>query len=222
MVRTPPRRLPHRRSPRRRRRLTWPARIVLAAILVVLAIVSWAILARHFAPTSNTALTRFDVLIVLGSPADDDGNPSPVQLARVGEAVHEYQRGVAPGIILTGGPAHNQFVEARVMARAAEAEGIPESAVFLEPLAVDTIKNACYSTRIMRAHGWSSAEVVSSDWHLQRAAMIFSRFPIEWRVHSAPPVSVESAAYTRERKAMEILKTVRYLVWTRQSEKCEP
>jgi hypothetical protein len=49
--------------------------------------------------------------------ADSDGNPTPTQLARVTEAVHEYERGVAPRLILTGGAVLNRFVEARVMAR---------------------------------------------------------------------------------------------------------
>ena len=85
------------------------------------------------------------------------------------EGVREYERGVAPRLILTGGAAHNQFVEARVMARTAEAQGIPASAIFVEPEARDTIQNACYSVRIMKAHGWRSAEVVSSASHLPRA-----------------------------------------------------
>ena len=86
---------------------------------------AWAAVERHLAPTSNTSLTRFDAIIVLGTPADDDGNPTPYQLASVTEAVHEYSRGIAPRLILTGGAAHNRFVEARVMARTAEAQGIP-------------------------------------------------------------------------------------------------
>ena len=68
-------------------------------------------------------------IIVLGTPADRDGNPRPKQLARVTEAVREYKRGVAPRLILTGGAVQNRFVEAQVMARAAEAQGIPESAL---------------------------------------------------------------------------------------------
>jgi hypothetical protein len=41
----------------------------------------------------------------------------------------------------------------------------------------------------MEAHGWRSAEVVSSPSHLRRAALIFARFPIAWRMHAArwPP-----------------------------------
>ena len=142
-------------------------------------------------------------------------------LARVTEAVREYERGVAPRLIVTGGAAHNQFVEARAMARAAHAQGIPESAIYVEPQAMDTIQNACYSARIMKAHGWRSAEVVSGASHLPRAAMIFSRLPVEWRMHAAPPLS-PPAAYSVAATAVETLKTVRYLVWTRQTERCEP
>ncbi len=67
-----------------------------ATVLAILALIAWGVLARQFAPASNTSLTRFDAIIVLGSPADRDGNPTPTQLARVTEAVHEYERGVAP------------------------------------------------------------------------------------------------------------------------------
>jgi uncharacterized SAM-binding protein YcdF (DUF218 family) len=112
-------------------------------------------------------------------------------------------------------------VEARVMARVAHAQGIPESAIYAEPEAMDTIQNACYSARIMKAHGWHSAEVVSSASHLPRAAMIFSRLPMEWRMHAAPPLS-PSAAYSAAATVVETLRTARYLVWSRQMERCEP
>jgi uncharacterized SAM-binding protein YcdF (DUF218 family) len=174
------------------------------------------------APTSNTSLTRFDAIIVLGYPADSDGNPTPEQLARVTEGVHEYERGVAPRLILTGGAARNEFTEARVMARSAEAEGIPESAIFVEPRARDTIQNACFAVRIMKAHGWRSAEVVSTASHLPRAGIILSQLPLEWRTHAAPPLEPESAVYAGAVNSFEVLKTVRYLVWARWRERCEP
>jgi len=125
-------------------------------------------------------------------------------------------------MILTGGAAHNRFVEARVMERTAEAQGIPPSALLIEPEALDTAQNACFSERMMKAHGWRSAEVVSSAWHLPRAGLIFSRLPIEWRTHAAPPLSPESALYVSTAAAIETLKTVRYLVWTREIESCQP
>lgn len=215
---SPARRLHSRQNVRRpRRRLR---RNVLAAAAVCVSLLTWAVLARQLAPESNTSLTRFDAIIVLGTSADSDGNPTPDQLARVTEAVHEYERGVAPRLIMTGGAAHNRFVEARVMAQTAHAEGIPEAAILVEPEAQDTIENACYSERIMQSHGWRSAEVVSSASHLPRAALIFGRLPLEWRIHAAPPLSPESAAYRIAVATVETLKTLRYLVWARWTEHC--
>lgn len=217
-----PRRQPHRRPPTRRARRGWKFKLTLAVLASIATLFLWGLLARNFAPAGNTSLDHFDAIIVLGNPADSDGNPTPTQLARVTEGVREYERGVAPRLILTGGAAHNQFVEARVMARTAEAQGIPESAIFVEPEAKDTIQNACYSVRIMKAHGWNSAEVVSSPSHLPRAGLIFSRLPLQWRTHAAPPLEPESALYSRAAATMEILKTTRYLIWARQTEQCHP
>jgi uncharacterized SAM-binding protein YcdF (DUF218 family) len=200
----------------------WKPRLAITAAVAVCAVLAWAVVERGIAPASNTALTRFDAIIVLGTPADKDGNPTPMQLARVTEAVHEYQRGVAPRLILTGGAAYNRFVEASVMARSAEADGIPESAIFVEPQAKNTIQNACYSVRIMKAHGWHSAEIVASGFQLPRAGLIFSGLPLEWTTHTAPPLSPKSTAYENGLSAVEVLKTARYLIWARWVDSCEP
>lgn len=196
------------------------ARGVLLAVVLVAGLLAWGYLARRLAPRGNTEQTRFDAIIVLGDPTDADGNPTPIELARVTEAVHEYERGVAPHLIFTGAAVKNQFVEAQVMARTAEAQGIPAPAVVVEPDARDTIQNACYAVRLMKARGWESAEVVSSAWHLRRAGLIFSRMPITWRAHAAPPL--EPGTHGNAAALLETLKTVRYLVWARPMERCEP
>jgi len=192
--------------------------VLLSAAVIVL-LLAWAALARAFAPRGNTAASRFDAIIVLGAPADSDGNPTPEQLARVTEAVREYERDVAPHLILTGGPTRHGYVEAQVMARTAEADGVPASSIFVEPQALDTIHNACYSVRIMKAHAWRSAEVISSATHLPRAGIIFSRLPIDWRTHAAP--SLEPETGNGALSAMEVLKTLRYLVYAQWAERCE-
>lgn len=182
----------------------------------------WAAVVRHFAPASNTHLNRFDVLIVLGGSSDRDGNPSPIELARVTEAVREYERGAAPRLIMTGGPNAEGYSEAAVMARTAEAQGVPASAIFLEPHATDTIQNACYSVRIMKAHGWDSAEVVSTASHLPRAGLIFSHTPIQWSTHAAPLLEPESELHADAVAGLEELKTGYYLVWSHWAKRCEP
>jgi uncharacterized SAM-binding protein YcdF (DUF218 family) len=52
-------------------------------------------------------------------------------------------------------------------------------------LAQNTIQSAYYSFQIMKAHGWRSAEVVSSQSHLPRASLIFAHFPIRYRMQGA-------------------------------------
>jgi uncharacterized SAM-binding protein YcdF (DUF218 family) len=207
-------------SRKRKLRPGWKARVVLACAALVVVLVAWAAIARSIAPTANTTQNQFDVLIVLGSPADSDGNPTPTEIELVTEAVNEYERGVAPRIIITGGPTHNRFVEAEVMARVAEAQGIPAGAIVEERTARDTMENACDSLRIMRSHGWESAEVVSSASHLPRMGLILSRLPLKWRIHAAPALEPEGEWTRAAMTAVEILKTVRYLVWAREMESC--
>ena len=212
----------HGRGRARRSGLGWRGSLILVLSVVVVALFAWAALVRVFAPMSNTSLNHFDAIIVLGASVDRDGNPSPELQSRVTEGVREYERGVAPRLILTGGPESNRFVEAKAMARTAEAEGIPESAIVQETRAKDTIQNGCYSMQIMESHGWHSAEVISSASHLPRAGVIFNQLPLEWRTHAAPPVQHEFPLVSEYAVALETLKTVRYLLWAGRTERCEP
>jgi uncharacterized SAM-binding protein YcdF (DUF218 family) len=159
--------------------------LIVLILLVIAAMAGIAVVYRTI-PTSDTNLRHFDTIIVLGTPANPDGTPSPEQRERTLEGVREFKAGVAPTLILTGGPAHNQYIEAHVMATLAIAQGIPPSAVIEEDHAQNTIQNIFYSQRIMTEHGWTSAEVVSSPSHLPRTALILEHFPLLWRTHPAP------------------------------------
>jgi len=74
----------------------------------------------------------------------------------------------------------------------------------------------------MKTHGWRSAEVVSAAGHLPRAGLIFSRLPLEWRTHAAPPLEPEGAFSRHSFDALEVLKTLRYLVYAKWADRCEP
>jgi len=197
----------------------WKLRLVLvgAVTLAMLLILSAAAIVR--APKGNTESDHFDALLVLGYPADSDGNPTPEQLSRVTEAVHEYNRGVASRILFSGAAVHNRFVEAEVMARTAESMGVPASAILIEPQATNTIENACYSTRLLQAHGLRSAEVISSPFHLPRAGWIFAELPLQWHVHAAPPLS--NSAFEQAVAVAERAKILRYFLWSRWTNPCE-
>jgi len=160
-------------------------------LLILLALFVITFVAAAFVietiPNTDTSFTHFDTIIVLGTPAKADGTPSPEQRERTLEGIREYKSGIAPVLIFTGGPAHNQFVEAHVMATLALTQGVPPDAIFEEGHAQNTIQNIYYSNQIMQAHHWTSAEVVSSPSHLPRTALILEHYPeLQWRTHPAP------------------------------------
>jgi uncharacterized SAM-binding protein YcdF (DUF218 family) len=163
-----------------------PSRILrIFAILLATAIACVAIL--YFSiPMNDTQASPFDVIVVLGNPAEQDGTIAPIARSRVDEAIRQYRSGVAPRLLMTGGHVQNQFVEAQVMQQYAVSQGVPASSVFVEGESRNTIQNVYYSYKIMQAHNWTSALVVSSPSHLRRASLIFMHYPLAWRMVAAP------------------------------------
>lgn len=154
------------------------------------AVASGLLLSNYLAiPSSNTRQTHFDAIIVLGQPPRPDGTLAPELRERVLEGIREYQAGVAPRIIMTGGDTHNHLVEAHSMKVFAVAHGVPSAAIIEEGQAMDTIQNIWFSNEILNQHGWHSAEVVSSPSHLPRTSLILSHYTFAWRTHAShwPP-----------------------------------
>ena len=135
-------------------------------------------------PDHNTDATHFDTLIVLGSPPDPDGKPSPEQRERVMEAVRQYRAGRANTIIVSGGETLPGLVEADTMALVAKEAGVPPDRIIEERQALDTVQNIFFSHLIMLQHGWTMAEVVSSPSHVPRAALILKHWNFGWRVQA--------------------------------------
>lgn len=154
----------------------------LVVVLAFIALVSLNLLPDYLAgiPAHSTHLTKSDVIIVLGTPSDSEGNPSPVMKERVLQGVELLKKNYAQYIIFTGAAAHNEFVEAEVMANLARANGIAPTKIICEANAQNTAQNAFNSVEIMREHGWKSAIVVTSAAHLRRASHIFSHYPIKY------------------------------------------
>jgi hypothetical protein len=60
----------------------------------------------------------------------------------------------------------------------------------------------------MQAHGWNSAEVVSSPSHLALSSLIFSRFPIRYRTRTSRPGGFwyECAVYLHEMRQTDRIR----------------
>lgn len=121
-----------------------------------------------------------DAIVVLGGGVNDDGTLPLVAQARVRRAVGLYHAGIAPRLILSGRcgltASRPPVTEARAMADHARELGVDEGALLLEEESKDTLGNA-YFTRLrhLEPNGWRSIRVVTSDYHLSRAAWVFQK-----------------------------------------------
>lgn len=119
---------------------------------------------------------NFDVIIVLGSPANQDGTPSYVMKYRVEKAIDLFDQGCASWVLFTGGAVKNQFIEAEIMTRYAEELGLPQNVILQEKHSTNTIENAKNSISIMLERKWNKAAIVTSPYHTRRTMMIFEYY----------------------------------------------
>ena len=140
------------------------------SVLVLLAFTLALIIAGNYVtlPTHNATQTHFDTLIVLGCPQPSPtAHPPPNNASASSKVCASTKPESLLTLIMTGGPAHNHFIEAHTMAQLAEIAG---RSLFRHPRRrprpTNTIQNIFYSAQIMHHHHWSSAEIVSSPSHL--------------------------------------------------------
>lgn len=171
-------------------------RIALWIVIPILLILPVALLVINIvpalfcqAPLANSKRTKFDVIIVLGNPANSDGSPGEEMRQRVEKAVELFRVGRAKYMLLTGGAVYTPFVEADVMQNLAQSVGIPKDALVKDPKARNTYQNLFNATKIMLEKHWSSALVVTSPYHVKRTAFILSHYAIDYQIvsSSVPP-----------------------------------
>lgn len=120
-----------------------------------------------------------EAIVVLGNrpPTDEHGRVMPETERRVRRGVELFQRGHAPVLLMTGGPAPGGDIEAEVMRAYAVELGVPEEAIRIETKSENTIENAHFSKRILSGEedGEDSPHVVlvTSPSHLGRAQALF-------------------------------------------------
>ncbi|MBO6934472.1 MAG: YdcF family protein [Deltaproteobacteria bacterium] len=120
-----------------------------------------------------------DAIVVLGNrpPVEPDGSVRFETRKRVEAGVRVYRRGLAPILLMAGGPAPSGHVEAEVMRDLAIELGVPASAIRIEPRSTDTIENARFSVALL-CEGQEEpctphVIVVTSPYHLRRAEHLF-------------------------------------------------
>lgn len=112
----------------------------------------------------RSPLERADVIVVL---AGDSGG-------RVRHGVELYRRGVAPRILMSGGPI-GLTTWAELMKQQAVAMGVPAEAVWIQDRSTSTTEDARFSAEVLKAKGVRSVCLATSNFHSRRAGMLFRR-----------------------------------------------
>lgn len=125
-------------------------------------------------PETPTVPEPADAIICLGAGMSRLGwhLPDPASTRRARSCAELYRIGVAPIIVFTGA-GHTRSSAAEAMARLAQADGVPENAIRLEPQARSTFQNAAFSLPLL-PEDTTRVVVVTDAFHIPRSWLVFS------------------------------------------------
>ncbi|WP_347862433.1 YdcF family protein [Salimicrobium sp. PL1-032A] len=110
-----------------------------------------------------------DAAIVLGA-AQWNGDPSPVFLGRIKEAIDLYQEGYVEYLIFTGGKSEEAaYSEAEVGKQTAMEAGVPEENILVEETSLVTKENLQEAKKLASEYSFATYYLVSDQYHLKRA-----------------------------------------------------
>lgn len=140
-------------------------------------------LERQYPVVSVQALPQADVIVVLGGSinAPTSANPDPDMKETIDRVIHAaqlFKAGLAPRIIASGGqlfPDPDRAPEAQYTARLLVQLGVGDSSILREGRARNTYENGVLTARLMAESGFETALLVTSAWHMPRAAAVFRR-----------------------------------------------
>jgi vancomycin permeability regulator SanA len=122
------------------------------------------------------------VAVVLGAAVWPGNRPSDALLDRVNTGIGLYREGLVDVLLFSGGPSDNESIahETSVMHDLAVAAGIPEDAIWLDPMGIDTQSTVDNTVAMFRQRGVTQVLAVSHFYHLPRIHMAYGQagFPV--------------------------------------------
>ncbi|MES3025965.1 MAG: YdcF family protein [Pseudomonadota bacterium] len=183
-----------------------PGRLLKRALLVSSGAFALATAVLVFAGL-NDRQGRADLIVIPGNAIAPDGTPSPRLAARLDAALVVYREGRAPRVFVSGGIGRLGFDEAVSMSAYLVRNGVPQQAIILDNLGVNTAATGRNAAAYMRANGLASAYVATQYFHVPRTQLALERNGVrvtgtaharylEWRdLYSTPREVVGYAAY---------------------------
>ncbi|WP_240489055.1 YdcF family protein [Cohnella thermotolerans] len=188
------------------RLLAWCLALGAAALIVWCATLFFIIL-RYDGQPAGGALKHADVGIVLGASLWRD-KPSPGLRERLDHALELYRAGDFDRFLVSGGLDNNgaTLTEAEGMRNYLLAQGVPADAVVMETKSHSTCENLKFSQAIMQHNGWTTAIIVTHQYHGSRAGDIAASLgysPVQVSVTDSQAMNM---AYHRTREVLAYTK----------------
>lgn len=144
----------------------WVA-VISGVILVIVVVAAIGLLFLGFYLSPQSKLSKAEVIVAISG-----GETA----TRTTEAVKLYQDGWAPKLIFSGAALDpSSPSNARIMAIAAEKEGVPATDIYLDETSTNTRENATNVASIVTSAGFKSMILVTSPYHQRRALITFQR-----------------------------------------------
>ena len=152
---------------------------------------------------SHDDTTSGDAIVVMGA-AQYDGVPSPLLASRLQHALNLWKQKQAPLIAVTGGKRPgDRFTEGDTSRRWLTDRGVPGADIVVESSGRSTWESIENVAPLLNEVDVDSVVVVSSSWHVQRAALSLEE--LGFRAHSsASPDGVLSASSEKSKLIREI------------------
>jgi uncharacterized SAM-binding protein YcdF (DUF218 family) len=118
---------------------------------------------------------RADAIVVFGARTYPDGRPSDALKDRVRTACELYKAGLAPVILMSGGPGEGATHETEAMRNYAILRGVPAKAILLDPNGLNTAATIRNVERMAGERHWQRILAVSHGYHLPRVKLAARR-----------------------------------------------
>jgi len=166
------------------------------------------VLESRYPQVSLVQVERADAIVSLSGIFGPPAKPGCRNcLPNLGDANERLEAGIAlwqlkkaAHLVFTGGriPWENQSeVEGAASARVAVARGVPSDNIVITGEVGNTFDEAQAVAAVARERGWSKIILVTSAFHMPRAARMFRRagvdffpFPVDFRVGSNGPITI--------------------------------
>lgn len=158
-------------------KLTWRLRVCIGLVLCGLIVVGT--FAQMYCFGWCDYRRKADAIVVFGAGVYPDGRMTLALADRMKRAVELYHQGLAPRMIVSGGPGMGDVHETRAMKRYAAEHGVPRAAILVDADGLSTRHTADNSLRMLEDIGGGRILAVSQFYHLPRIKLTFQQAGVE-------------------------------------------